>query len=60
MYDFNIILLVIQSYGFLKSLKIVSILLLGCDRHFLGLYMISVEEEIMVPSIFTDESWTKR
>lgn len=31
----------------------------GCDRHLLGLYMISVEEGIMVPELFTDDSWIK-
>ncbi|XP_022250170.1 peroxisomal carnitine O-octanoyltransferase-like isoform X1 [Limulus polyphemus] len=31
----------------------------GCDRHLLGLYMISLEEGFQTPDIFTDLSWTK-
>ncbi|XP_054716544.1 peroxisomal carnitine O-octanoyltransferase-like [Uloborus diversus] len=31
----------------------------GCDRHLLGLYMISVEEEMPVPELFTDPAWIK-
>lgn len=29
----------------------------GCDRHLLGLYMISVEEEMAEHPLFTDDSW---
>ncbi|RWS08099.1 peroxisomal carnitine O-octanoyltransferase-like protein [Dinothrombium tinctorium] len=31
----------------------------GCDRHFLGLYVISLEEGIELPDIFTDPSFIK-
>ncbi|KAG8179267.1 hypothetical protein JTE90_026731 [Oedothorax gibbosus] len=31
----------------------------GCDRHLLGLYLMSVEEGIPVPELFLDPSWIK-
>jgi len=31
----------------------------GCDRHFLGLYLTSLEEGVELPEIFTDPSFGK-
>jgi carnitine O-octanoyltransferase len=32
----------------------------GCDRHLLGLMLISKELNLALPEIFTDEAWKKR
>lgn len=42
-----------------KSLMKESTQCQGCDRHLLGLYMVSVEEGVSVPELFTDPSWCK-
>ena len=32
----------------------------GCDRHLLGLMLISKELNLSLPEIYTDDAWKKR
>lgn len=46
-------------HSIINIIIIISLLIIGCDRHFLGMYMICQEEGLELPSIFADPAFIR-